>query len=356
MDDYNSLCFYQKFIPKYRYSFFSKLSNTLSKNKNTKLYILIDYPNKNQYIPSNYKFEVVKALSLKSFKLIKKSEYIILEGSHRNLISYLLIFYSFFVKTKTIAYCHFIGSTKKELVKLKCLFRKLYLNLYMKIIFYYKDELLLYKNSRPLYFSNQKSYFANNSIDTKLIYSFKRDYNYKNREIDFISIGRITNKFNLNLLISALEVSSNSSGINIVLIGSEKNETLFVKTKYCVHKIRFIENIWDEKTIAHYTNNAKIFIYPGNIGLSIVHAMAYGLPILIHSEKYSHCPEGSLFKKNKSGITFKKNCINDLSSKITKILNEKEKLISYSNENINIIKKRLSTKIMTNKFYKAIYS
>lgn len=81
MVDYNSLCFYQKFIPKYRYSFFSKLSDTLSKNKNTKLYILIDYPNKIQFIPSNYKFEVVKALSLKSFKLIKKSEYIILEGS-----------------------------------------------------------------------------------------------------------------------------------------------------------------------------------------------------------------------------------------------------------------------------------
>lgn len=226
----------------------------------------------------------------------------------------------------------------------------------MKIIFYYKDELLLYKNSRPIYLSNKKSYFANNSIDTNLIYSYKIDYDYKIREIDFISIGRITNKFNLNLLISALEISSNTSAINIVLIGSAKNETLFVKTKYCVHKIRFIENIWNEKTIADYANNSKIFLYPGNIGLSIVHAMAYGLPILIHSEKFSHCPEGSLFKKNKSGITFKKNCINDLSSKITKVLDEKEKLISYSNANINIIKKRVSTKIMTKKFYKAIYS
>ena len=356
MDNKNSICFYQKFIPKYRIIFFNILSDSLLKKNNTKIYFLIDCPKSFSFIPYFYKFEVVKALSLKSLKLIKKSESIIIEGSHKNIISYLFIIYSFIVKTNTIAYCHFIGSTRKELIKVKSLLRKIYLNLYRKIIFYYKNEIVLYDNVGHLYLSNKKTYFANNSINTNLINNYRKEYNSNSRDIDFICIGRITNKFNLNLLISALEISKNKTSINIVLIGSEKKETIFINTAYCIHKINFLENIFDEKTIAIYANNSKAFIYPGNVGLSIVHGMAYGLPILMHSEKSLHGPEGFLFQENKSGLYFKKDSIDDFSCKMTKILKNKQKLIYYSNQNLNIIRNNISLENMANNFSDAIYN
>ena len=40
----NNLCFYQKIIPKYRESFLNHLAEKLSKNKDTKLILIINKP------------------------------------------------------------------------------------------------------------------------------------------------------------------------------------------------------------------------------------------------------------------------------------------------------------------------
>ena len=42
----------------------------------------------------------------------------------------------------------------------------------------------------------------------------------------------------------------------------------------------------------------RIFVYPGEVGLSLIHAMAYGLPCLVHSDRLKHMPEISISKGN----------------------------------------------------------
>ena len=110
-----------------------------------------------------------------------------------------------------------------------------------------------------------------------------------------------------------------------------------------------------KKVIAEYANKSKIFFYPGDIGLSIIHAMAYGLPVLIHSHLQKHCPEGNLFQRNKSGFNFCRNDFYDFSKQISNILRKEEKLYKYSKNNIEIIKDNLSTEKMAENFYKSIH-
>ena len=351
----NNICIYQKFIPKYREAFFQDLSNLLIERKNMNLYILIDKPEielQSEYI---YNFKIIKALSLKSLNLIKNSRAIIIEANHKNIISYFYIIFSSIIKTEKIAYCHFIGSTRNIIIPLKSILRRIYLLIFDRIIFYYKYEIDLFKRVIPVKKSKDYLYYAKNSIDTKLIYKLRSKYNLDERKFDFISIGRINKKFNLRLLISSLEASTYKKSLRFVLIGSSKNDDLFIKTKYCIHKIKLIKSTYNEKIIAKFANNSKVFIYPGDIGLSLIHGLAYGLPVLIHSENNKHNPESSIFIKNKSGLLFKRNNFLDLSGKISKILENKDKLNFYSEENIKIIKNNLDIKNMSLNFYKAIF-
>ena len=128
MKENKNLCFYQRSIPKYRESFFNDLGRKLSEKKII-LTILVDCPKKEIKNQKNINFKIVKALSLKSFQLIRNSNWIILEANHKNLISYLYISYSYLVKTKVIGYCHFISSSTKKISRIKRILRKIYLTL-----------------------------------------------------------------------------------------------------------------------------------------------------------------------------------------------------------------------------------
>jgi glycosyltransferase involved in cell wall biosynthesis len=70
--------------------------------------------------------------------------------------------------------------------------------------------------------------------------------------------------------------------------------------------------IYDQAELAPWFLSALAFVYPGAIGLSLLHAFAYGLPVITHSSVEFQAPEFAALKNGVNGLTFSHGDATDL--------------------------------------------
>ena len=66
--------------------------------------------------------------------------------------------------------------------------------------------------------------------------------------------------------------------------------------------VRWLGAQYDESANAPWFLSAELFVYPGSIGLSILHAMGYGLPVVTHAEREGHNPEIAALRHEWNGL------------------------------------------------------
>mgnify|MGYP002626433265 CR=1 FL=1 len=100
-------------------------------------------------------------------------------------------------------------------------------------------------------------------------------------------------------------------------------------------KIIWIGTTRDQEEMAPWFLSAKLFVYPGQIGLSILHAFSYGLPAVVHDNPEHQMPEYEVMEDGKTGRLFKENDVNDLSNVVNGLLADepaRAKMSQYSRE------------------------
>lgn len=110
---------------------------------------------------------------------------------------------------------------------------------------------------------------------------------FKNTNPVIIMIGRLNIRKKLDMLIEAIAALQNrGENYNIMFIGDgedrEKLETLASKLGVA-DKVWFYGACFDEKTNAELLYNADLCIIPGDIGLTAIHAMTLGVPVITHN-------------------------------------------------------------------------
>lgn len=185
------------------------------------------------------------------------------------------------------------------------------------------DAVLLYTDKeRDAYIQagfDAKCMFAlNNGVDTALISSLSKDA-ISDRSISVITpdaqlnthfnavfIGRLTAKSGIDMLIRQFKKIDPDIGL-VIIGGGELEDTiakLIVSLKLS-DRVFMAGPVYGEKAIASWMVGCQLFVYPGSVGLSIIHAFAYGLPAVIHSNYQEHGPEAGLFEDEINGIQFK---------------------------------------------------
>jgi glycosyltransferase involved in cell wall biosynthesis len=194
------------------------------------------------------------------------------------------------------------------------------------------DGILLYtfkeeEDARLTFDPNTYIGCTNNSVDTSYMCEY---YTKNNKEKDWSTkgtadkplvisfIGRFTRKSKV-WLIPNLIASLKDDGINAMckVIGGGKYEKLLLEEvkKYGVEKQILMEGeIYDESKITNILFSCDCMFYPGSVGLSLLHAMALGLPCLLKEGARNHNPEycyvvpgqNSLFYNEKSTGTILK--------------------------------------------------
>lgn len=134
-----------------------------------------------------------------------------------------------------------------------------------------------------------------------------------NNEIAYI--GRLRNDSNVEMLVKACKELS--LRLHVVGMASlrEKKHLLNIHDDIIFHGALFKQ---DE--IRNVLKNSIAGVYPGDAGLSVVHLMSLGLPVIVHSDLKSHKgPEAAYIIDGVNGLLFSRYSVEDLTAKITKI-------------------------------------
>ena len=96
-------------------------------------------------------------------------------------------------------------------------------------------------------------------------------------------------------------------GIKAVMVGAGPAESALrtLATKLGVaDRVHFSGAIYEERALAPYFLTADQFVYPENIGLSLNHAMAYGLPVITSNRIDSQNPEIEALRHEQNGVLY----------------------------------------------------
>lgn len=246
-------------------------------------------------------------------QIFKPYHYYILIGDPSCVSTWVILFLSFFFKKKTILWSH--GWYGKE-SNIESLIKRIFFSLADDILLYgnYAKKLMInegFNESRLHVIYNSLDYNSQLSIRNTLkpsnIFSNKFQNNYHN----IIFIGRLTDIKRIDLLLFALfELRSQKKYFNLTIIGDgiKKNELVDL-----VKRLQLTENIWfygesyNEQEISKLIFNADLCVSPGNVGLTAIHSLVYGTPVITHNDLSHQMPEFEAIEDNISGTFFTKN-------------------------------------------------
>lgn len=148
-------------------------------------------------------------------------------------------------------------------------------------------------------------------------------------------VGRIQKSKRLDMIIKSMIILKKKyhKSVNLIIVGKENEETGIVKL---VEHYDLSEHVWfygpsyDETELGTIFYNASICVSPGNVGLTAIHSLTYGCPLITHSDFKNQMPEFESITPPITGVFFEKDNIDDLALKIN------DWLITHPNhDNIN---------------------
>lgn len=136
-----------------------------------------------------------------------------------------------------------------------------------------------------------------------------------------IFIGRLTEVKRLDLLINAVSLlRCQNLYCNILLIGDgeKRNELeILVRNKGLERNVWFFGACYDDRLNAQLIYNADLCVAPGNVGLTAMHTMVFGTPVLTHDNYTMQMPEFEAIIPGKTGSFFRYNDVYSLAKEIS---------------------------------------
>lgn len=198
-----------------------------------------------------------------------------------------------------------------------------------KLLWTLSDDILLYgnyaKNEMVLKGVNpKKMHVIYNSLDYKKQIEIRNTLNkteiytnhFKNNYPVIIFSGRLNKAKKLEMILESQKILYDKNiFFNVVFVGDGPESTTL---KSIVDKLNLSHLCWfygacyNESKIGELFFNAEICLAPGNVGLTAMHAMVYGTPVITHSNFSLQMPEFEAIDEGKTGSFFKRDDIKDL--------------------------------------------
>ncbi len=170
------------------------------------------------------------------------------------------------------------------------LFIKGLYGLFDRIIFYTEQGML--ESTARCLIQPGKAFFSNNTLDTKSIwenYTFEVNISSPKR---LLFIGRLTRRKRLNLLLEYFrEIQIRLPSAELLIIGDGPEAPIVQQAASDNPSITWRGLLVDELAIARVMKDIHAVFVPGDSGLSIVHAFAYGKPYITMAFHQQHGPE-----------------------------------------------------------------
>ncbi|WP_282175222.1 glycosyltransferase [Vibrio diabolicus] len=124
-------------------------------------------------------------------------------------------------------------------------------------------------------------------------------------KLHLVFIGRLTKKSNVSLILDALKLLDNRFHLDVIGDGEELQELVnSANLRGIDSRITWHGRVYNEDQIAKVMLGSHYFIYPGSVGLSLIHAFNYSLPAILPEDKKKHMPEFAAFKEGYNGFSY----------------------------------------------------
>jgi glycosyltransferase involved in cell wall biosynthesis len=342
-----NILLFQRLIPHYRVPLFRKLYDELGivvrhsrarKGASLKEQQDIDFPTIS--LPRLYigKAPTSMIQCILPTLLKQKPHIVITEFSLQYMTFWLLMLLRPFFGYKLVVWTH--GVKSKELLHPFTTFRsKIQLWVYQ-----HAHAIILYSEGNKRILSKhvnkpEKIFVAGNTLDTEKLEEIygglakagksriKKQLGFTHRH-NLVFIGRLLKRKRLDILFEAFELIQDQFDVGIHIIGDGPEKEFVRHFKKESENIIYHGAINDLELSSKYLFASELMIMPGYVGLSVVHAMAMGCPVITcrQDEKGPyHGPESAYIEHMENGI------LCDYTSKavaleITKLLNNPELL------------------------------
>jgi glycosyltransferase involved in cell wall biosynthesis len=199
------------------------------------------------------------------------------------------------------------------------------------------DALLLYadyeaQEARAVFDPSMAVFSANNTIDTaeidqaifqwpeQRLAAFRRNQTVSERMVLFCGRLRRSPPTDLDMTLHALRrLADRGDDLQLVVIGSGEDQARLMSIandEGVAERVRWLGALYDEQDLAPWFLSARCLVYPGSIGLTLMHALAYGLPVVTHSSRQLHNPEIYALREGFNGLTFTRGDVADMAEKL----------------------------------------
>ena len=358
----------QFMIPHYRVAFYRKIAET--PGVDAKVYYDPTWPHNSPSYP--FPTEALSAYSIFGIFYwqyrtnllddLQRGDILVLMGNPRCISNILLIYQA---RRKGVCVIWWgIGSmpgTTQFRHRVRCKFMRRV----DAVMFYNRQDIETFRNMGLI---TEKLYAADNSIDTETVdqhlqkwdperlLAFREQEGLADHRI-LLFCGRLTLKSRLNEMLTAmpaiLEAHPNT---RLMVIGDgEERETFHDRCKELNLEdfVHFKGAIFDQEKLVPWFRVAEAFVYPGNIGLSGVHALTCSLPVVTHDNRTNHSTEAEALIEGENSLLFKERDPDDLARCLIELLSDRQKQAAMSQAARRVVDTKYNINNMVENFIQA---
>jgi len=135
---------------------------------------------------------------------------------------------------------------------------------------------------------------------------------------------RLTKVRELDLLLDAVSLmKSDGIEVNVLLIGAgPEEEPLRNMAADLELNVHFYGACYEEDALGEMMMASSVTVAPGKVGLTAMHSLVYGTPVITHNDVDNQMPEWEAIEAGKSGAFFERGNAESLAKTITQIISE----------------------------------
>lgn len=212
---------------------------------------------------------------------------------------------------KTYAWTHAWYGKETPVVKIV---KKIFYKQFTGLFLYgnYARDLMIKEGFRP-----ERLFVIHNSLDTDRQLEIRKSLtptaiyrnHFQNTYPTLIFIGRLTKVKKLDMIVEAIELlNKKGKYCNLVFVGDGTEKAgleALVKEKKFQSQVWFYGACYDESINAELVYNADVCVSPGNVGLTAMHTLSYGTPVITHDDFKYQMPEFESIKPGETGDFYK---------------------------------------------------
>lgn len=264
-----------------------------------------------------------KGLSLKG---LSKGDVIVVCGDIHQLSSLWIALKAKLRGIKVVWWGHHVSALANERnVRIRLWMAKRLSDVYLC----YTDVGIKYLEQRG--FQHGRVFATGNTIDLKAVEQATKEWNGVRKFGDkktLLFCGVLRDKVRIDVLLRALKIlAGRRDDLHCIIIGSGEMEACWKKLAVDLGVDSFVTWVGEvrgQDKLAPWFLSSDLFVYPGRIGLSLIHAFSFGLPVVLNDNQNNHGPEYEAFHPGENGWAFRENDEADLARQIEAALQSPE--------------------------------